>query len=116
MVSSPDLLHLPLELLGPHCSCEGQQPLEVGVGVDVGVDVELDVGVGVGVGVGVDFGVDVGVGVGVDVGVGVGVGVGVVAAPSLQHQTLGGVSWWLCHSDRGLAVWCWAPRRPQALH
>ena len=111
MVSSPDLLHLPLELLGPHCSCEGQQPLGVGVGVDV------EVGVGVGVGVGVEVGVGVGVGVdfGVDVGVGVGVGVGVVAAPSLQHQTPGGVSWWLCHSDRGLAVWCWAPRRPQAL-
>lgn len=45
-----------------------------------------------------------------------GVEVEVAAALSLQYQTPGGVSRWLCHSGRVLAVWCLAEQSPQALH
>lgn len=39
LVFSPDLLHCPLEFLGPHCPCEEQQSLAVEVDVGVGVEV-----------------------------------------------------------------------------
>lgn len=86
LVSSQDHLHLPLELLGPSCPCEEQQSLVVVF--EVGVEVE--------------------------VGVAVEVEVGVAVARSLQHQTLGGVSRWLCRSGRELAAWCLAARCSQA--
>lgn len=38
----------------------------------------------------------------------------VAVARSLQHQTLGGVSLWLCRSGRELAAWCLAARCSQA--
>lgn len=42
------------------------------------------------------------------------VGVAVAVVRSLQHQTLGGVSLWLCRSGRELAAWCLAARCSQA--
>lgn len=43
LVFSPDPLHWPLELLGPHCPYEEQQSLAVEVEVDIGVEVEVEV-------------------------------------------------------------------------
>lgn len=86
LVFSLGLRHGLLETLGLHCSSEGQQLLALEV--DMGVAVEIETGVGAEAAAG--------------------------AAPlRLRHQTLAGVSRWLCHSDRPLAAWCWAARSHQ---